>query len=159
MREVSPPRLLAALEAIQVASIVLAVAVGAFVLAGGSSAEFQCATFPRCLLAPSNPLALAHTGSAGVLLLLCGAAVLLAARVRRTDPALLGWTTIGFLVLVAMAALGAAFATGEVPTDLAGIQIVLLGLLVALLGAGMLRTRSAARGLAGDLAPPDRVDG
>lgn len=146
-------RRLNALEAVQAASIVLAVVAGTFVAGAGSTAQFRCTAFPRCLWAPSDPLALVHTGSAGALLLLVGAGLLLAVGVRRSEPALVPWTSAAFVLLLAMAALGGAFATGAIPSGLATIQILLLGILVATLAVGMLRTRAAARRATGSMGP------
>ncbi|MGI0052883.1 MAG: hypothetical protein ACREC5_04440, partial [Thermoplasmata archaeon] len=108
------PRLLAAFRLVELVALLLAVATGAIVLAGGSAGEVQCGEFPQCLGSPSSVIAFVHTASAAVLLLLVSAALALSIPLRHRDRRLPILAGAAFLTLFSMATLGAAFATGAI---------------------------------------------
>lgn len=121
-----PPRRRRILEMVAWAATLGAASVGIAVTLGSGSSP-SCASYPACLLAPSNLLAGVHAIGAGILLLLEIVAFTLALSLRRDSPQLTRWAGAALLVLIAMAALGSAFADAVVPTTFADVQYGFLG--------------------------------
>ena len=111
-------------------SIALLIATAALVTLGSSSDTIQCPAFPSCLANPGSLVGLVHTSSAGVLVLaLMVLSLMASARAYRITLPSIG----AFIALIITATFGSLFATGTVPTSLAPLQYLWLGITLTLL--------------------------
>ena len=127
------PRSVRAARWIAWIAIALLIATAALVSLGSSSDTIQCPAFPSCLANPGSLVGFVHTSSAGVLVLLVLALMVLSlmapARAYRITLPSIG----AFIALIITATFGSLFATGTVPTSLAPLQYLWLGITLTLL--------------------------
>lgn len=121
-----------AIVLLEAATALLATATAAVVGLGGSAASIPCAQFPSCLGTIGTIASAVHVVGAGLLLLLMVGLLFLGRPRPGSDRAVFLLIAVQFGVLLVMASLGAAFASGRLSSRYAPVQFVVLGVFLIL---------------------------